>query len=75
MSTPPDDPQRNASRAIRPLYEQHGATEYYAAHGVTYRNPHEPVIREALRMGVFDSRPLHALAFAVEPEESERSSG
>ena len=39
MSTPAD------SRAIRPLYEEHGATEYYRTHGATYRNPHEPVVR------------------------------
>jgi len=31
-------------------------------------------IREAMRMGIFHGRRLHALSFAVEQEESERSS-
>ena len=33
------------SDAIRPQYDEHGATEYYRQFGATYRNPHEPVVR------------------------------
>jgi hypothetical protein len=48
MSTPPDPP------AIRPLYEEHGATEYYRAHGATYRNPHEPIVRALIQQAAHD---------------------
>ncbi|MDX2034007.1 MAG: class I SAM-dependent methyltransferase [Blastocatellia bacterium] len=43
--------------AIRQLYEQHGAREYYEKFGAEYRNPHEPVICEALREAVRRWRP------------------
>ncbi|MFN0086421.1 MAG: methyltransferase domain-containing protein [Blastocatellia bacterium] len=38
--------------ALRQLYEKHGAREYYERFGAEYSNPHEPVIREALREAV-----------------------
>lgn len=46
--------------AIRPLYETHGATEYYRNHGATYRNPHEPIVHALLEHAVHK--------FAIVPE-------
>lgn len=43
--------------ALRQLYEQHGAREYYEQFGAEYSNPHEPVIREALREAAERWRP------------------
>jgi 2-polyprenyl-3-methyl-5-hydroxy-6-metoxy-1,4-benzoquinol methylase len=43
---------RTTSEAIRHQYEQHGVEGYYAQFGAAYRNPHEPRIREALRMAI-----------------------
>jgi SAM-dependent methyltransferase len=44
----------NAS-AIRPQYEEHGATEFYEEFGDSYRNPHEPVIQTLLERAVRES--------------------
>lgn len=40
------------SAAIRSKYEKYGAKQYYSNFGAEYRNPHEPVIREALQQAV-----------------------
>ena len=45
------------SKAIRQLYEKHGARAYYEQYGAEYVNPHEPVIREALGEAVARWRP------------------
>ncbi len=43
-------------KAIRPLYEQHGAAGYYRDHADTYQNPHFPEIKNLLirNLGRFD---------------------
>src|SRR5262245_32104933 len=41
-----------SSDAIRNRYEQYGVDGYYSQFGSDYRNPHEPVIAEALRIAV-----------------------
>jgi hypothetical protein len=38
--------------AIRTGYERHGVTGFYERYGASYRNPHEPAIRAALRLAV-----------------------
>ncbi|MBZ0307118.1 MAG: class I SAM-dependent methyltransferase [Anaerolineae bacterium] len=40
------------AESIRAEYETHGVTEFYEQHGSTYRNPHEPTIREVIRQAV-----------------------
>ena len=35
--------------AIRGEYEEHGVEGYYASKGSSYRNPHEPVVRQILQ--------------------------
>jgi hypothetical protein len=40
--------------AIRPLYEEHGAPEYYRQFGASYRNPHEPVVRALIEQAARD---------------------
>ncbi len=37
---------------IRDQYDRHGVEGYYSQFGAAYRNPHEPVIREALRIAL-----------------------
>lgn len=60
--------------SMREAYEQVGAAGYYGEHGRSYRNPHEPLLRQALwlglgaleRKGLVDasSRPLRVLDLA-----------
>ena len=38
----------SAPGSIRGKYEQHGSDEYYRREGGTYRNPHEPAVRDAI---------------------------
>ena len=38
--------------SIRGEYAEHGVRPYYETHGATYRNPHEPIIREVLTLAV-----------------------
>lgn len=38
--------------AIRRQYEEYGVEGYYSQFGAEYRNPHEPIIREALGQAV-----------------------
>src|SRR5688572_11403741 len=38
--------------SVREAYVQHGAEEWYARHGATYRNPHEEGVRLAIRSWV-----------------------
>jgi len=40
------------SDAIRNQYDRHGVEGYYSQFGAEYRNPHEPIIREALRIAL-----------------------
>jgi SAM-dependent methyltransferase len=40
------------ARAIRNQYEEHGVEGYFSNFGAEYRNPHEPVIAEALKLAV-----------------------
>lgn len=42
------------SDAIRPQYDEHGATEYYRKFGATYRNPHEPVVRTLIEQAAHE---------------------
>lgn len=37
---------------IRREYEDHGVAEFYRTQGAEYRNPHEPAIREAIKLAV-----------------------
>lgn len=41
-------PPPKETKAIRPLYDEHGAEGYYAAFGANYRNPHEAIIHRCL---------------------------
>jgi SAM-dependent methyltransferase len=38
--------------SLRQHYQRYGVQEFYAQHGATYRNPHEPLIRLALQKAV-----------------------
>jgi 2-polyprenyl-3-methyl-5-hydroxy-6-metoxy-1,4-benzoquinol methylase len=38
--------------ALRKQYEQHGVEGYYKEYGAGYRNPHEPVIKELVKLAV-----------------------
>lgn len=38
--------------SIHGEYVEHGVRGYYAQHGASYRNPHEPIIRELLAVAV-----------------------
>ena len=49
----PDDP----ADSIRGAYEKHGARDFYRRFGATYRNPHEPSVRRAIRASVEKWRP------------------
>ncbi|MGE0104936.1 MAG: methyltransferase domain-containing protein [Blastocatellales bacterium] len=44
--------KESPAEAIRPRYEELGVEGYYSSQGATYRNPHEPAIREIIRMAV-----------------------
>ena len=43
--------------SIRGQYERLGVTDFYARHGDTYANPHEPALREVIRAAVERWRP------------------
>src|SRR5687768_12165034 len=38
--------------ALRKAYERHGVQAFYRQFGDQYRNPHEPAVREALRLAI-----------------------
>lgn len=46
--TPNDDEPPIVPAAVRNAYQAVGVTGYYASHGDSYRNPHEPIIGELL---------------------------
>jgi SAM-dependent methyltransferase len=51
---------RDAERgdqAIRNAYAREGPQEFYRRHGATYRNPHEPILREILALALEAWRP------------------
>ena len=39
-----------AQPSVRGEYEKHGADNYYRRFGRDYRNPHEPIVRESIRV-------------------------
>ena len=55
------------SRAIRHEYEEHGAAAFYGRVGASYRNPHEPQVRRAIRHAVetWDPDRSHVLDLAA----------
>lgn len=44
--------KESPAEAVRPRYEELGVKGFYSSHGATYRNPHEPAIREIIGMAV-----------------------
>ena len=41
-----------SDEAIRNQYQQLGIANYYQKHGASYRNPHEPIIRDVLKQAL-----------------------
>lgn len=52
-------------KAIRPLYEQHGAEGYYRAHADTYANPHFPEVKTLLERNASRFDAARVLDFAA----------
>jgi len=44
--------EEGTPEAIRPRYEELGMEGFYSSHGATYRNPHEPAIREIIGQAI-----------------------
>jgi ubiquinone/menaquinone biosynthesis C-methylase UbiE len=61
-----DKRNETAKESIRGQYERHGIQGFYELAGDTYRNPHEPAIREVLHQAVEQWHPdlTHVLDLA-----------
>jgi SAM-dependent methyltransferase len=55
-----DEPSRIVADSVRARYEAHGADAYYREHAGDYTNPHEPEIRDAIRLAVERWKPRTA---------------
>jgi hypothetical protein len=47
-----DAAEAAAGPSVRGEYEKHGADDYYRRFGRDYRNPHEPIVRDSLKVAV-----------------------